>query len=358
MKRAPGCFLLMLAACSAREGKPDHRPAVPDTRYLSPALGQDAVATAYPWRALQVRDGALFLTPDGAPANKPQGTTMTQPVVLLDDGTHGARSRLHVLCAQPDVRVAVYLDQLDVAAVAANGTFVSATPFIPREVTPLTPGIRLQPGTRVEPGETGPRGTRVVSLRWFLLEAHGYVRASKVGFAYREEPEPEFPQSPDVELPGGAPILDGPRGRVLATLQPYPNPEQTHLVTALAPPADGHVLVRYQDAHAVVVGFVEERLTRKLPQTGSVGEAYGVGGLGLRGAGQDNVALARCGTTLANEDGEPVGVVLQERALLCEGDCASRTPRVWVPACASRVLVRAQLDVVKPCPAAPAQTGP
>lgn len=344
-------MVLGLAACSAREAKPDKRPPTPDTRFLSPGLADDAVGRTYPWRALQARDGELFLSPDGQAANKPAGASLSQPVVLVDDGTYGARSRLHVLCAQPDVRVAVYVDQLDVAPVASNGTFMSATPSIPRDVTPLTPGIRVLPGTRVDPREPGPRGTRVIALKGFLLDAQGYVRASKVGFAWQQEPEPEFAESPNLELPRGAPILDGPRGHVLATLRPYSNAEQTHLVTALAPPAHGHVLVRYQDSRAVVVGFVDETLTQKIPQPAETGEAYGEGGLGIRGAGLDTVAVAACGTTLAGDDGAPVGVVLQERAFLCESDCATRTPRVWVPACASRVLVRAYLDAVKPCPA-------
>jgi hypothetical protein len=341
-------ILLLLSACTTQQRQDPPTPRAVDQRYLDPAVTANALATLYPWRALQVQDGALRLEPDGAAANVFDGASMELPVMLVDQGTHGARSRLFVLCDNPSSRVALYLDQTDVAPVAANGTIMVTSSSVPATVLPTTPAFHIHPGTPVEAGAFGPRGTRFITVNGLRFRAQGYVRASKVGFAWREEPPAAADEQTDLEIPNGVTFLDAPGGRVLATLEAYPSTQTVHFATRLGEPDSGHVLVRFSNALGVLVGWVRMEHVRPSPPAAW---GSGAGGLAAKGPAGPRLELA-CGTALVDGQGRPVGVTTAKDGFVCEGDCGARPARVWVPACNTRVLVTVSPQQVRPCPPA------
>ncbi len=341
-------ILLLLSACTTQQ-RPD-APAAPgkvDQRYLDPSITSQELATHYPWRALQVHNGALHLEPDGAAVNVFDGASMELPVMLVDEGTYGARSRLHVLCDNPSSRVALYLDQTDVAPVAANGTVMVTSSSLPATVLPTTPAFHIHPGTPVEAGASGPRGTRFITVGGLRFRAQGYVRASKVGFAWRQETPSAADEQTDLEIPNGATFLDAPGGRVLATLEAYPNPKDVHAGTRLGEPDNGHVLVRFSNDLGVLVGWVRMEQVRPAPPAAW---GSGAGSLTPKGPAGPRLQLA-CGTTLVDGRGRAVGVTTADDGFVCEGDCVARPARVWVPACNTRVLVTVAAQQARSCTA-------
>ncbi len=339
-------------------------PAVAETAVVEPAVAEPAVAEPGPpslplvgpmpaFVALRYRAerrtalrahiteiGSAYAPGSLSPLSiegRPYSIFMTVPV--LDADPAGSPRRLRVLCEDESARVGLALDVSSFEAVVRAQTFVSPTRQIPQSVKSKTPGLRLAAGTTIGQVSEPEDGILEIGYGGLLLEATGFVPTEAVDLVFSAK-ELEDDRVRNGQLLRNVEFLDAPDGAVIAKTTRAPRVANEMHIRTLGAAKDGHILVRYRESDAFIVGWVAvddvETYTKKKFKGGG-GYGFGSGG----GFPTDIVELDRGTLLVAPGVDEVVGVITSKEPFLCGTTCGDAIPKVTMRACGHRIAVYA-----------------
>ena len=144
---------------------------------------------------------------------------------------------------------------------------------------------------------------------------------------------------PTMHPRAGTNPCDAPHGVEIARTERDDGVANSLLVFRLGPATDGHVLVRYQEDEAFVVGWVPSADVQAF-ETKRLEWGRG-GGIGLGSRVKVRVELPRGTRLVPTDSDEVVGVVTKTHELPCVLDCTGPNPHVRLRACSRELTLRA-----------------
>jgi len=290
-------------------------------------------------RATIRRVGTLYapsslmpLTDDGS------GDGLLGEVRVIDGDAAGDPRRPRVLCENEASRLGVAVDADDLATTVRTNAFVGPRITPPERVTSKTPGVRLAGGTEIDVRGEAYEGATPITYRGLFLVAEGYVPSKLVDVVYAPGELADDGRR-NGELLENVRFLDAPDGLEVARTERSAALANTMHVLRLGPVEDGHVLVRYQELDAFVVGWIPSESVRTYATEKHLD---GWGRLTGRGA-EPKVAveLARGTRLVPTTSNEVIGVVTKTYSAPCVAECEGPNPHVSVWACSRPLTVRA-----------------
>ncbi len=257
------------------------------------------------------------------------------PVPVLDADEDGTPRRVRVVCDGRFQRVGLAVDEASFQPLLRSQTFVSPTPTRRKKINAKTPGVRLAAGTTIGRQES-ERGMMPIDHSGLFLRAQGYVPVDAVDLVFEPAPMPDD-RVRNGKLLDNVEFLDAPDGEALARTNRGAQTANELHVRTLSSSTAGHVLVRYREHDAFVVGWVPVDAVQRYPsKTFRPGESFGGFGSGRR---DDSVTLARGTLLVAPSSSEIVGVVTRSSAYVCDDTCDDEVPLVRLRACAHPIAV-------------------
>jgi len=259
-------------------------------------------------------------------------------VKVLDADVSGSPRRPRVLCENEASRLGVAVDAQDLSTTVRSKTFVGPRPTPPKRPTSKTPGLRLAGGTEVEVRAASVDGATQIGYRGLFLVAEGFVASEALDVVYTPG-ELEDDMRRNGELLDDVWFLDAPNGIEIARTERAAGIANTIDVFRLGPVEDDHMLVRYQESEALVVGWVPSKAIRSYEA-----EELGWGSLSARGSGreqQDSVELKRGTRLVPTSSEEVIGVITKDHSVPCVLGCDGPNPHVLLPACSRTLTLRA-----------------
>jgi hypothetical protein len=285
------------------------------------------------------REGALYTPSSLAPlTDDGDGHWLSIEVRVLDGDAAANPRRPRVLCENEASRLGVAVDAKDLSTTVRTQAFVGPRPTPPERLTPKTPGIRLAGGTEVDVRAVSVDGTTEVSYQGLFLVAEGFVASDALDVVYTPG-ELEDDSRRNGELRQNVRFLDAPHGVEIARTERSAGVANTMHVLRLGPVEDGHVLVRYQEHEAFVVGWVRSEDIEPYETVRLRGG--GGGGSGFGGAARKRVELARGTRLVPTNSEEVVGVITKKHSVPCVLDCEQPNPHVHIWACSRALTLRA-----------------
>jgi len=266
---------------------------------------------------------------------------MTVPV--LDADADGDPRRLRVVCEGRTERVGLALDAASFTEALVAQTFVAPTSKIPKRVKRTTPGLRLAAGTTFGQASEPEDGKVKIGYQGLLLDADGFVRTSAYDLVFVPK-DIDDDRVRNGELLDNVEFLDAPNGTVIGRTNREPRVANEMHVRTLGKPKGDHILVRYHDSDAFIVGWIPLDQVRRYPKR-TLGNGGGGGGYG-RGTAKNMVELPRGTLLVAPDSAEIVGVVTQADRYWCGATCKDEIPKVQLRPCAHNVAVFAVLPTL------------
>lgn len=290
-------------------------------------------------RARIRRAGALYAPASLAPlTDAGDRHWLALEVRVLDADATGDPRRPRVLCENEASRIGVAVDAQDLSTTVRARAFVGPRPTPPERVTSKTPGLRLAGGTEVEVRGASADGATAITHRGLFLVAEGFVASNALDVVYTPV-ELEDDGRRNGELLRNVRFLDAPDGVEIARTERDDGVANVMHVLRLGPVEDGHVLVRYQESEAFVVGWVPEGDVKAFETTRL---RWGRGsGSGFGSRAKVAVELARGTRLVPTNSEEVIGVVTKTHVLPCAFDCTGPNPHVRIRACARELTLRA-----------------
>jgi hypothetical protein len=239
-------------------------------------------------------------------------------VRVLDGDAEGDPRRPRLLCENEASRLGVAVDAQDLSTTVRTKAFIGPRPTPPERPTSKTPGLRLAGGTAVNVRTGSVDGATEITYQGLFLVAQGFVASDVLDVVYTPG-ELEDDSRRNGELLRNVRFLDAPHGLEIAKTAREAGVANTLHVFRLGPVKDDHVLVRYQEHDAFVVGWVrsediEPYETVRLRGGGSViGRGFGAPG--------DRVELARGTRLVPTSSDEVIGVITKDHSIPCVRDC-------------------------------------
>jgi len=259
------------------------------------------------------------------------------PVPVLEEDADGVPRRPRVLCEEAKARLAIAVDADALQTVIRTQTFVAGTAAVPPSVTGETPGIRLAAGAKVGINAELANDITEIHYEGLFLVGDGFVGSKSVDVVY-EPGVLDDDRDRDGRLVGDVTFYATPRGAVLGRAVRRGASNDLNVQT-LGAPKDGHVLVRYQESHAFIVGWVKSAAVERYEPTTA---QFGSGSMSGSGrASEPTIELPRGTLLSAPISREVIGVVTRDGSFVCGETCGDAAPRVLVRPCGHAMRVYA-----------------
>jgi hypothetical protein len=260
-------------------------------------------------RALLVREGNVYLSPEGPAVQRPRDAREQPPVLPLELAVIDAGMQPRVIVANDNLRIALYIDPAALAEVTLPGAII--VPTAGRiDLTPRTPGVRLAPGLRVERAGPPAGGYVKVTFDDGVWHAQGMVEMLKLGRVYRPASLPRERYQPDALLRGVPEILSEPGGKTVIAV-PH---DSSFPIERLGPPLRGWMLVRARGLLVEVVGWVPAEVVVAEPNAKPAREPAPAGVLEAHGKA-DAKRVAAATPLYDRPGGDIIGVTMSDQGV-------------------------------------------